>query len=90
MMRRASMQTNAGSVEPTVSAASIPARTASTGRWRWRAGLDERAGAGPVATGAASRVPKPLVASGEDAAGAGLGKRGRAGKRAGLAARISR
>ena len=47
--------------------------------------LDQRPGAGRVAVLAAGGVPVPLVGGGEGPGRPGLGQRGRAGQRAGLA-----
>ena len=52
--------------------------------------LHERPGATSVAVRAAGQRPERVVRRGERARGAGLGQRGRAGQRPGLAARTSR
>ena len=83
---RASNATTSGLVEPTDSAALIPASTSARSRWRCNSSTStKRPGARRVAVGFARGRPKRLVLGGEHLRCAGLRQRGRPGQSARLA-----
>ena len=83
---RASSATTSGLVDPTDSAAVIAGEHVGTVEMAvQQQHLDQRPGARRVAVSLAGGGPERLVLGGEHPRGAGLGQRGSAGQRAGLA-----